>query len=60
MLRIQPLKHIQKVNVDVKLEGTSGTSLRPRCPPQLCPEGSVGGAVDGGGSIDGSGFVDGV
>ena len=47
MLRIQPLKHIQKVNVNVKLEGTPGTSLRPRCPPRLCPEDSVGGAVDG-------------
>ena len=53
MLRIQPLKHIQKVNVDVKLKGTPETSPRPRCSLRICPEGSVGGAVNGGGSVDG-------
>ena len=39
--------------MDVKLEGISETSLRSRCPPRLCLEGSVSGAVDGGGSVDG-------
>ena len=52
MLGIQPLKHIQKVNVDVKLDGTPETSSRPRCSPRVCPEGSVGGAVDEGGSVN--------
>ena len=52
MLRIQLLKHIQKINVNVKLEGTSETSFRPRCPPRLCSEGNVGGAVDEGGFVD--------
>ena len=46
MLRIQPLKHIQKINVDVKLDDTSETSFRSRCSPQLCLENSVSGAVD--------------
>ena len=46
MLRIQFLKHIQKVNADVKFDGTSETSSRLRCSSRLCSEGSVNDAVD--------------
>ena len=46
MLRIQFLKHIQKINVNVKFDNIFETSLQPRCSPRLCFKNNVNNAVD--------------
>ena len=52
MLKIQLLKHIRKINVNVKLDDTSETSSRSCCSPWLCSEDSVNGAVNESDSVN--------
>ena len=46
MFRIQSLKHIQKININVKLEDIFKTSFQPRCSSRLCFKNSIDNAVD--------------